>query len=675
MLPVRRRALFASLLFLAAVLRIYAISLYPLTGDEYESIAGARNIHLNWNSIIYSLLTHFWIRMGDSEFWLRLPSAIFGIATVSIIFKAGEKLGGWRTGFVAGLLAATSAFNIYHSQEMRFYSLFVCASAGFMLATFHYVDARKTLRSRGLVLVAALALILSHFLGILALAAQATAAVLANKSSWPRRVQISAFMVLTLLMGLPLIPTVQRRLWDFYSIHAGVTDFSRPVINGVSAVNFAKVAVAGYTFVFGYHVYPLRLVPVIAGLSLTLLFLCLGCARLWQASPWRMLPLTYLLAVFAVFFVLNSIGGAVSTVIGPRHVGFVWPVFITIVAIGITSFQKPLFQVTLASLLVINGFSIWSGWQKAWTYGTPTDYRSAAAYVSQVLTKESAIVHDGRSSAPIDFYFPKNVPLIRAPLIDAEAHIQGRDAFALLGYQRLILVTDDWEPVRRRGLDQLLASLTERYSLVDGHVDYPLFEYVLDRKPGPGLRGYALSGEAMQVQQPLSFYGLEFQDLHLPVAVKVKDVTLNVIGAYGLPDLERRSELSIPLAASTITRRVVLLSNIVGAGGLQPGQTVGQISIESKDGQTLTMPLRLGQETASWDKRCAPNAACATVFQWHKRLAMVGQNSYEGAFRDFPAGLQGVVLDLPMGQEVRRLTVRYTGGAGRLYLWGIALPK
>src|SRR5258708_35058408 len=116
---VRRRGVFLSVIVLATVLRLSAISLYPLAGDEYGSLAEAKAVGLNWNSIIYSGLMHFWIRLGSGELWLRLPSAIFGTATVVVLFKIGEKLGGWRTGVVAALLAATSPFSIYHSQEVR----------------------------------------------------------------------------------------------------------------------------------------------------------------------------------------------------------------------------------------------------------------------------------------------------------------------------------------------------------------------------------------------------------------------------------------------------------------------------------------------------------------------------------------------------------------------------
>ncbi len=215
----RRQAIVLSVVALAAALRIYAISSYPLAGDEYSSLAEANKVGLNWNSIIYSGLMHFWIRLGSGELWLRLPSAIFGTATVAILFRVGEKLGGWRTGVVAALLAATSPFSIYHSQEVRFYSLFIFASAAFMLATIHYVESPRTQRTRVAVLLTGLVLVFSHFLGVFAVYAQGAATFLAVGSRRSVRRMIFILGVPVVLFGLPLIPQVQHMLWDLHRVH------------------------------------------------------------------------------------------------------------------------------------------------------------------------------------------------------------------------------------------------------------------------------------------------------------------------------------------------------------------------------------------------------------------------------------------------------------------------
>lgn len=670
-LDVRRQAIVVSVVVLAAVLRIYAISLYPLAGDEYGSLAEARSVGLNWNSIIYSSLMHFWIQLGSSELWLRLPAAIFGTATVAVLFKLGEKLGGWRTGVIAGLLAATSPFGIYHSQEVRFYSLFIFAAAAFMLATIHYLENRRTPRTRAAVWLTGTALVLSHFLGGLALYAQVAAMAFAGRSRWSRRaLSLILFGLPVVLCGLLLTPFVRHGLWRLYRIYGNAPSSIEPVMTPVSIINLAKAAFAGFVFVFGYHVYPLRLLLVAAGISLSGFLLLAGARRLWKETRWGVLPFAYLFALFGIYVVLDSVGGRVAGGVSPRHVAFVWPVVLLLTAIGVTSFKRPVLYILFATALTVNAASIWSGWQKDWTYGIATDYRSAAESASRWIGKDTALIHDGRSQDTINFYFPRGIPII-----NSWAYLQNPDLIKQLTYQRLIIVTDDWEPERRRGFDQLMGRLNETYSVVDGWVDYPLFEYALERKASSGPFAYTLRAGANQVLQPISFYGLEFQDLRLPVSVKVSDVPLTVIGAYGLPDVEGRRELNLPLSAATNTRRVILLSDIVGAGALQSDQAVAEISVESKSGKTLTFPLRLGKETTAWDKQCETAAACQTVWQWHKRIAVAGQNSYDGALRDFSAGLHAVALNLPEQQEVVRLTIRYTANSGRLYVWGVALPS
>jgi hypothetical protein len=176
------------------------------------------------------------------------------------------------------------------------------------------------------------------------------------------------------------------------------------------------------------------------------------------------------------------------------------------------------------------------------------------------------------------------------------------------------------------------------------------------------------------VRQPLSLYGQEFQDLRLPVSVETRKIPLRVIGAYGLPDSEGRSSLTIELSQPTQAGKLILLTDVVPVDQLQPGQQIAEVIVENKKGTSETFSLRLGEETDLWDQQCRAGAKCETVYRWHKRLAIVGQNAFPGAWHDFQAGLHGVALDLPTGTEVTTLTLRYLAGSGHLYIWGIALP-
>ena len=664
----RRTYILLSIAGLAFLLRLYGISSYPLQGDEYESIWAAKSVGLNWNSIIYSSLMHFWVRLGTSELWLRMPAAIFGTATVPILFKLGEKLGGWRTGVVAGLLAALSPFNIYHSQEVRFYSFFIFCSAAFMLATISYVESRKTTRDRLLVLLTGLVLIASHFLGVLALYAQCTAAFVATSKNRRWRAVLATVGLPVLIFGLPLIPLVHSKLLHIYQVLGngwGADLSSTPL----SLINLAKLAFAGFTFVFGYHVYPQRLALVIGGLALSGFLLVCGIRKLWQQKPeWRALPFTYLLALVGVYMVLEAIGGRLASGVSPRHVAFVWPAFVLLLALGLSSFARPAFHFLLVAVIGMNALSIWYGWQKDWTYGIAIDYRTASAYAVPWLEKDGAIISDNRAWEAINVYFPKG-----APLLHLWVNSTDQDLDQTLRYRNLMFVTADWRFETRRALDQLMGRLSGRFTFIDGRVDYPLFEYVFERRTSPENSGYSLNAGTGQLRQPLSFYGVEFQDLRLPITVKVKDVPLQVVGAYGLPNSEGSSQVTIPLSQPTHAGRLILLTDVVDLNETQTGQPVAEVVVESKSGAVSTFPLRLNRETVSWDNQCQPTAECKTVFQWHKRLALAGRNGFPDAWRDFPAGLHGVLFDLPQGTDVTTLTFRYLAGSGHFYIWAIAL--
>ena len=665
----RRQAVVISILILAAALRIYAISLYPLAGDEYGSLAEAKAVGLNWNSIIYSGFMNFWIRLGSSELWLRLPAAIFGVATIPVLFKIGEKLGGWRTGVVAALLAATSPFSIYHSQEVRFYSLFILAAAIFMLATISYLEKKPTARTRVAVLVTGALLLLSHFFGVLALYAQLVAMAFARKSRWSQRARALVLFALPMAAcALLLTPWVRHALWRLYHIVGNAPSSIEPVTTPISILNLVKAAFAGFIFIFGYHVYPLRFLLVATGVALGTFLLLAGVKRLWNESPWKVLPFAYLFGLLVVYFVLDAVGGRVTAGVSPRHVAFVWPAFLVLTAIGITSFKRPVLYVLIAAALTVNAASIWSGWQKDWTYGITTDYRSAAEAASRWADKDTAIFHDGRSKDTINFYFAKSLPLI-----NSWSYLQNPDLIKQLSQQRLIFVTDDWEPERRRGFDKLMGHLNETYSVVDGRVDYPLFEYALQRKANGDGPGFPVMLESGQVRQPLSIYGLEFQDLRLPVKIDFEKRPFTVLGAYSLPDREGNSTRDIPLAKPTEASRILVLSNVVADKQIGAVDEIADLEVITKKGQTFTYPIRLGSETALWDLGCSVPSTCTTVYRWHKRLAILGQSPYAGSLRDFQAGIHGTGLRLPQKETVTGLRIHYRAASGHFYLWGVSL--
>lgn len=73
---------------------------------------------------LYYLLLHTWIaRFGDTPYDVRLFSALFGTATIPVMYLIGKRLSGAVVGLAAATLLSLSLFNIYFAQEARMYTL------------------------------------------------------------------------------------------------------------------------------------------------------------------------------------------------------------------------------------------------------------------------------------------------------------------------------------------------------------------------------------------------------------------------------------------------------------------------------------------------------------------------------------------------------------------------
>jgi hypothetical protein len=113
-------------------LRVYLLGSKGLWLDETFSIWLANHSlvdMLQWIARIdqhpplYYLLLHYWIELnGDTPSSVRLLSALFGAATIPVIYLIGKRLSGVVVGLAAAVFLALSPFNIRFSQETRMYT-------------------------------------------------------------------------------------------------------------------------------------------------------------------------------------------------------------------------------------------------------------------------------------------------------------------------------------------------------------------------------------------------------------------------------------------------------------------------------------------------------------------------------------------------------------------------
>jgi mannosyltransferase len=116
---------------------------------------------------LYYVLLWCWSRVfGLSEAGLRSLSAVFGTATIVVMWATGRRVASERAGLVAALLTAVNPFLVWYSQEARAYALLLLMSAVSLLALVRVLSSP----SRGRVLAwgvsAALALAAHYYAAV-----------------------------------------------------------------------------------------------------------------------------------------------------------------------------------------------------------------------------------------------------------------------------------------------------------------------------------------------------------------------------------------------------------------------------------------------------------------------------------------------------------------------------
>lgn len=170
----RRELLFLlAICILAAVVRFMRLGHQSLWTDEMLSVGSYTSPpgipfwkKLLWNvhGPLYSLLLHFWSAVSSAQWWLRAPSALAGVLSVYCLYRWLVSLGRRDCALIGALFLALSPFNLYYSQELRFYApltLFLIVS----LIVFHRFLTRPSYANGALLGVTLVVTCLTHFSG------------------------------------------------------------------------------------------------------------------------------------------------------------------------------------------------------------------------------------------------------------------------------------------------------------------------------------------------------------------------------------------------------------------------------------------------------------------------------------------------------------------------------
>jgi uncharacterized membrane protein len=198
-----------------AWLRLSHLGTKSLWLDEGATVALARTSwqHFAWVwwygeanlQTVYFLMMRAWIHLGQSEVWLRLPSALFGIASIPLIFLVARKFMEAVPALASSALLAFNPTAVSYSQDARSYTLTICLV---LLSTYCFVGAVELGRRKDWLIwtIVSVLAFYSHDFAALVLVAQAVSLFFkAKPAPWRPVVICGATILLAALPGVTYV--------------------------------------------------------------------------------------------------------------------------------------------------------------------------------------------------------------------------------------------------------------------------------------------------------------------------------------------------------------------------------------------------------------------------------------------------------------------------------------
>jgi len=262
---------------------------------------------------LHFVLAHFALAIHGKPDALRWLSVVFALATVPLCYDLARRLAGGLAGLTAASLAATSQLLGVYGTFGRMYSLFACASA---LAIDIFVRALDRPDRRTVLAAAAGSLVplAVHPFGVFPFVAELAIALWVWRG---RDVRAALPICIVGLLAIPLLLT-DLRLSDRYSPEAGLQ-----LDSGTSAAEATLRALGGAAGGRG---------PLLG------VFVVLAALGAFTLSRRRPVVAAFACLALAAPPVALSVAGALGSVsdrLGPRHLIFVLPLWIALVAAGV----------------------------------------------------------------------------------------------------------------------------------------------------------------------------------------------------------------------------------------------------------------------------------------------------------------------------------------------------
>ncbi|MGB2692306.1 MAG: glycosyltransferase family 39 protein [Thermodesulfobacteriota bacterium] len=390
-------------------MRFYGLSEQNYWYDEFITLEVAKG---SLDSIIsgsrpplYLVFAHFWIEnFGISENVTRLLSIIFGVSSIVLIYFIGKTLFDHKVGALSAFFMSVSTFQIYYSQELRYYSLYELLT---LISFFFYIRFlnSKSYIHLALYILSTVLLYYSHDFAVFIIAVQNLYVLIKYKTlkSIIAKWFLSQFVIL-----LSIAPRFINTLSD-KAIGEGGPNWIPPP-NKFAALNtiyeymglkfkihnsmfddiaiiFLLIGTAIYFLIVGKEKWVKSFNQLIGGLK-----------RSWNIKSESVLVILWFLVPISLVLIMSEF---VKPMYLNRYLICSAPAFYILVALLITKLKK---VVPIGIILIAYAILISPGLYEYYTIPVREDWREVGSYIRGNYKRNSAVLISALSLDGFDWY-------------------------------------------------------------------------------------------------------------------------------------------------------------------------------------------------------------------------------------------------------------------------------
>ncbi|HLY67509.1 MAG TPA: glycosyltransferase family 39 protein [Chloroflexota bacterium] len=408
----------AAILLLAFGLRAYHLSFQASMSDDALGLMLARRNPLELFSLTatepfpptFYVTLSLWTKLaGDTEYAGRFFSLLFSLASLGVMYRAGRRWLGERTGLIAAFLLAINPLDIYFAQEVRMYTMLTLFSLLSSVFAFELIAERS---NRWLAYgLASLLAVMTHAFALLVLFAQAVAALLAGPRHWRwlrswAAAQLGVVVVFGLWAGLVVgnLEAYRNALVSAPSLWGGLW-------RGFSTFAFGFSPATGVS----------RALPALL-VALMAVGACWLMARAFGRAPCAPRTAAFLLSYLLLPFVIVWAVSLAKPVFYERYMVICLPPALLLAATGITALENglrgaevtriggaALAAASMLAVAVTSGLHL-RGYYQTVVYASSNDMRQLSSYVASAANP--VVVTNVAEGDPLyGYYLPPSLPV------------------------------------------------------------------------------------------------------------------------------------------------------------------------------------------------------------------------------------------------------------------------